>query len=195
MHDPTHLNADDPKAFNLNEEMISRIGQEFDFIKAAKHFSDQVKGKADDEILKRAREFFGDFGRRLILQCMEEEEENPDLTYQTLKEYLEKTGMDIFPLVPQTFIEIACLSAMHIYALKVVQNNADKLTYQVPDCQIFKALIGELGQAQADMLPCRFGCLALNETIIEKLNLDAEAVMEAEQPKDGQCRFSLVAKK
>ena len=195
MHDPTHLNADDPKAFNLNEEMISRIGQEFDFIKAAEHFSDQVKGQTDDEILKTAKEFFGDFGRRLVLQCMEEEEKNPDLTYQTLKEYLEKTGMDIFPLVPQTYIEIACQSAMPIYALKVVQNNADKLTYQVPHCHIYKALTKELGQAQADKLPCRFGCLAFNETIIEKLNLSAEAVMEAEQSKDGKCTFSMVAKK
>ena len=195
MHEPTHLNADDPKAFNLNEEMVSRIGQEFDFVKAAQSFSQQVKGKADDEIQKTAKELFGDFGRRLVIQCMEEEEKNPDMTYQTLKEYLEKTGMDIFPLVPQTFIEIAFLSAMPIYEIKVIQNNADKLTYQLPDCQIYKELTEDLGQAQADKLPCRFGCLALNETIIEKLNLNAEAVMEAEQSKDGKCRFSLVAKK
>jgi len=195
MHDPTHLNTDDPKAFNLNEEMVSRIGQEFDFVKAAKSFSQQVKGKTDDAILKTAKDFFGDFGHRLILQCIEEEEKNPDLTFQTLREYLGKTGMDIFPLVPQTYIEIACLCAMPIYALKVVQNNSDKLSYQVPDCHIYKTLMEELGHAQAEKLPCRFGCLALNETIIEKLNLDAEAVMEAEQSKDGQCRFSLVAKK
>ena len=117
------------------------------------------------------------------------------MTYQTLKENLEKTGMDIFPLVPQTFVEIACLCAMPIYEIKVVQNNADKLTYHLPDCQIYKALTEDLGQGQADKLPCRFGCLAINETIIEKLNLNAEAVMEAEQPKDGRCKFSLVAKK
>ena len=140
MHEPTHLNADDPKAFNLNEEMISRIGQEFDFVKAAESFSQQVKGKADDETQKMAKEFFGDFGHRLVIQCIEEEEKNPDMTYQTLKEYLEKTGMDIFPLVPQTFVEIACLCAMPIYEIKVTQNNADKLTYQLPDCQIYKAL-------------------------------------------------------
>jgi len=195
MHEPTHLSADDPKAFNLNEEMITRIGQEFDFVKAAKSFSQQVKGKADDEIQKTARKFFRDFGRRLMLQCMQEEEKNPDMTYQTLKEYLEKTGMDIFPLVPQTFIEIACLCSMPIFEIKVVQNNSDKLTYQLPNCQIYKTLTEGLGQAQADKLPCRFGCLSLNETVIEKLNLNAEAIMEAEQSKDGKCQFSLVSKK
>lgn len=195
MHEPTHLNADDPKAFNLHEEMVSRIGQEFDFVKAAKSFSKMVKGKVDDEILKSAKDFFGDFGHRLVLRCIEEEEKNPDMTYKTLKEYLEKTGMDIFPLIPQTYLEVACLCAMPIYELKVVQNNADKLTYHVTDCHIYKTLIEELGHEQAEKLPCRFGCLALSETLIEKLNLNAQAVMEAEQPKVGKCKFSLISKK
>jgi hypothetical protein len=195
MHEVMGLQATDPHAFNLDEEMVKRITQEFDFVKAARSFCEELKDRIDAEILEKAQDFFSDFGRRLMLNSLAEGEKHQDLTYITMKEYIEKTGVGIFPLVPQRYIEIANLCAMPIFELEVTQNNADKFSYRICGCAVYQVLSERIGKDKADKLPCRFGCLTLCKTAVENLDLKAAVIMEAEQPIDGYCEFSLVAKR
>ena len=130
-----------------------------------------------------------------MLKSLAEGEKHQDCTYITMKEYIEKTGVGIFPLVPQRYIEIANLCAMPIYQLEVIQNNADKLSYRIRNCAVYQALSKGVGEDKAAKLPCRFACLTLCKTVVDHLEFTADVVMEAEQPKNGYCNFSLVAKK
>jgi hypothetical protein len=195
MRERMSLQAADPHAFNLDEKMVNRITQEFDFVKAARSFCEEVKGQRDAEILEKAQDFFSDFGRRLMLKSLAEGEKHQDFTYIAMKEYIEKTGVGIFPLVPQRYIEIANLCAMPIFELEVIQNNADKFSYRIRGCAVYQVLCERIGKDKADKLPCRFGCLTLCKTVVENLDFRAAVIMEAEQPKDGYCNFSLVGEK
>ena len=58
MHELMSLQAADPHAFNLDEKMVKRIAQEFDFVNATRLFCEQVKNKRDAEILEKAQDFF-----------------------------------------------------------------------------------------------------------------------------------------
>jgi hypothetical protein len=195
MHEVMSLQATDPRAFNLDEDMVKRISQEFDFGKAANFFCKQVKDKRDGEILERAQAFFSDLGRRIMLTSLVEGEKHQDLTYITMKEYIEKTGVGIFPLIPQRYIEIANLCAMPIYELDVIQSNANKLSYRIRDCAVYQVLLEELGKDRAEKLPCRFGCLMLSKTVADHFAFKADVIMETKQSIDGYCQFSLEAKK
>jgi len=108
-----------------------------------------------------------------------------------LKEAVDKTGEMKFPLVLQRFIEIAYLSTQQFRILPIVENWASRLVYRVIDCYTFKSQVEKCGQETANLLPCRYACLAACKTVLEGLGLDATVEMEATMVKDDHCQFAL----
>jgi hypothetical protein len=180
----------DQKAFDLSEDMVKTIGEEFDVQNIAGKFAEATKDKSGDAREKTAEEVFGQYGIQWMKRTMELGEKYTDATYETAKEYIEKTGCMYFPLVPQRFVEIAYLSTQDIFTLPIVQNNGENLTYKLAMCSTFKAVKERCGEETANALPCKHACLSALETLFKDLNIPITLVMEATMPEDDYCQFS-----
>lgn len=179
-------------SFDLHEGMLKMLGKEFAPQDVVGRFATAISGKAGDAVAQAAREVFGEYGRKLMQRTMQLGEEFTDHTYETLKEIIDRTGTMYFPLVPQRFLEIAYLSTQPVYELPIVQNNGEKLVYKMTECGTFAALKQGCGEAVANLLPCRYACLAALETLFRGLDITVTIKMEAEFARDGYCQFAAI---
>jgi hypothetical protein len=180
-----------PFSFELDMEMIGLLRKEFDPIIVVDEFANEISGKKVNEIDAIAKKVFGKYGEDWMHKTLQLGEAYPDRTYEMLKEAVDDTGEMKFPLVLQRFIEIAYLSTQQFRILPIVENWAKRLVYRVKDCYTFKTEIEKCGQETANLLPCRYACLAACKTALEGLGLDATVEMEATMVKDSYCQFTL----
>jgi hypothetical protein len=180
-----------PFSFELDMEMIGLLRKEFDPPIIIDKFASEISGKAVGEIDTIAKKVFGKYGEGWMRKTLRLGEEYPDRTYEMLKEAIDKTGEMKFPLVLQRFIEIAYLSTQQFRVLPIVENWARRLVYRIKDCYTFRSQVEKCGQEAANLLPCRYACLAVCKTALEGLGLDATVKMEATMVKDGYCQFAL----
>ena len=178
-------------SFDLNEEMLRLIREEFDPPKLAKNLAAAISGKKPEEIQKEGAEVCSRYGRELMKKAVQLGEEYPDRTYEVIKEAIDSTGELFFPYVAERFIEIAYLGTQQFLTLPVLQNCFPRLVYKVVDCYTFKSLKAECGEEVANMLLCKNACLTALDTIRQDLKLDVAIDMEAEMTKDGFCQFAL----
>ena len=179
-------------SFELNEEMLNAIEEEFSPEKIASHLADSVKGKNQEEIDPIGEKIFTRYGIELMERSYELGEDYPDRTYEVIKEAAESTGTFTFPLIPQRFIEIAFLSIQHIATLPVMVNNARELDFEVHDCRIYDQIKIKAGETVAQKLTCKNGCLKACETIFSKFGFnDAAIEMKATTNTDGYCEFRI----
>ena len=172
-----------PYSFELNEDWLSIMAEEFNMEKAAADFARLIAGKNQDEVEALGREFFEEYGANLMRRSLQLGEEYMDRTYEVLKTACEKTGDYLtWPLVPQRFIEAAVLSTQDILVLPVISNNHDCLQFRIEDCRMYAALGEKCGQQVAALLPCRHGCLAMIQTAFDDLALGASTSMTASTP-------------
>lgn len=176
-----------PYSFELNEEMIALLRQEFESSGVVNKFTQAIAGKKGTEIDDIAKDVFGEYGKGWMRKVLQLGEEYPDRTYEVLREVVDRTGELFFPLIPQRFIEIAYLSTQQFLKLSVLENHRHKLVYQVPDCYTFRLLREKCGSEVADLLPCKYGCFAALEVLFQDLNLDVTIDMDALE--DGYCQF------
>lgn len=180
-----------PYSFELNEDWLSLMAQEFDIEKAATDFGTAVAGKNKDEVEVMGKEFFGKYGAALMKRSLQLGEEYMDRTYEVLKTACDKTdGYLTWPLIPQRFIEAAVLSTQDTLVLPMIQNNHDCLQFRIEDCKMYDALKEKCGQEVADSLPCSHGCLAMIQTAFIDLGLRARTSMTGSTPKDEYCEFT-----
>jgi hypothetical protein len=180
-----------PFSFELDMEMIGLLRKEFDPSIIIEKFASEISGKKAGEIDTIAKKVFGKYGEDWMHKTLRLGEEYPDRTYEMLKEAIDKTGEMKFPLVLQRFIEIAYLSTQQFRVLPIVENWARRLVYRIKDCYTFRSQVERCGQEAANLLPCRYACLAACKTALEGLGLDATVKMEATMVKDGYCQFAL----
>ena len=180
-------------SFELNEEMLNLIAQEFDVQQLAVRFARAIKGKKPEEIESTAGEIFTRYGTDWIRKSLQLGEEYPDRTYEVLKEAIDSTGSNLwFPLLPQRFLEIAYLSTYGLEFLPVIENNPRRLVYRIDDCKMFQAIKQECGKNVADKLPCRHACLTAGRTLFNDLDCPEVLIeMEATVSKDGYCQFAI----
>ena len=181
-----------PLSFELNEDMLKLLREEFAPENIVAKFADAIAGKSGDGIENAAKEIFGSYGSEWIRRAHQLGEEYPDRTYEVLLQAIDDTdGYYKFSLLPQRFLEIAYLGAQDMYVMKIIENNHQRLIYRLDldDCLTFRTLTEKCGKAVADLLPCRHACLTACETIHQELNLDAIVSMQASMPKDGYCEF------
>ena len=179
-----------PYSFELNEDMVAMLREEFDVPALVEKFAQAASGKAGKEIEATAKEIFGSWGRAWMARTLQLGEEYPDRTYEVLKEAADRTGVLTFPHVPQRFIEIGYLATHQIYTLPVVENNSQRLIYKLANCYVYRTLQEKIGHDAATALPCRYMCAAV-ETLGEGLGLDLVLDHEATTNKDGYCQFRL----
>lgn len=182
-----------PYSFELSEDWLSLMAEEFDIDKAAAGFAQAIAGKGEDEVETLGRDFFKRYGTDLMRRSLQLGEEYMDRTYEVLKAACDKTeGYLAWPLIPQRFIEAAILSTQDILVIPVIQNNHDCLQFRVEDCKMYAAIKEKCGQQVADLLPCRHGCLAMIQTAFGDLNLGASTSMTASTPEDEYCEFTTI---
>lgn len=184
---------DCPKAysFDLNEDMIDALRQEFDPEKLIEKFSKAIAGKNKSETEKIAKDVFSEFGKAWMEKVVQYGEEYPDRTYEVLKEAIDLTGDYFFPHVPQRLLEIAYLSTQKFLNLTVLNNFTRRLVYQVPECQTFNLLTEKCGAEVASQMPCQHACAKALEVLNQKLEMDTTFEVKKRTAKDGVCEFSI----
>ena len=178
-------------SYELNQDMLALIRQEFDVEKLVTRFCEAIADKGKQEIEGIGKEIFAEYGRDLIRRTLQLGEEYPDRTYEVLKEAIDQLGGYYkFGLLPQRFLEIAYLSLSELRNLPIMENNPRRLAYRITDCPIYKSLTDKCGEDTAKLMACRHVCLTAVDVLHQDLDLDAVAAMEASMPKDGYCQFS-----
>jgi len=185
--------APKPYSFDLNEDMIKLIREEFGAEGIVSKFADAVKGKAPGEVERIGKEIFEDYGEKWMKRTMQLADEYSDRTIEVIKETVDRSGNQFlfFPHVPQRFIEIAYLSTQQLLKMPITLNNAYELAYRLPQCQLFNTIKEQCGGKIANLMTCQNACLKALETLRKDLELGAVITMVASTAKDGYCEFSM----
>ena len=185
--------APKPYSFDLNEDMIKLIRQEFNTEGIVARFAEAIGGKAMSDVEKIGQEIFEDYGERWMKRTMQLGEEYSDRTIEMVKETVDHNGNQflLWPHVPQRFIEIAYLSTQQFLKLPIIINNQHELTYQVPQCFLFSQIKEKCGDEVANLMTCRNACFKALETLRTDSELDVVISMAASTAKDGYCQFSM----
>jgi len=182
-----------PYSFDLNEDMLRIIREEFGAEGTATKLAAAIKGKAKGEIEKAGKQFFEEFGQNWINRVMQLGEEYPDRTIEVVLESVDPDGNQflVFPHVPQRYMEIAYLATQQFLKLPVILNNQYSFAYRVPQCYLFNQIKEKCGDAVAKLMTCQHGCLKALETISKNMKLLAIIEMTATTAKEGYCEFSM----
>ncbi len=182
-----------PYSFDLNENMIRLIRDEFNAEGVVSKLAEAISGKAMSEVEKIGKDIFEEYGQNWMKRTMQLGEEYSDRTIEVVKEAVDHTGSQFlfFPHVPQRFVEIAYLSTQQFLKLPVILNNRDELAYRVPQCLLFSKIKEKCGAEVANLMTCKNSCLKALETLNQDLKLDAVIDMAASTVQDGHCEFSM----
>jgi hypothetical protein len=185
--------APKPYSFDLNEDMIKLIRDEFGAEGIVSKLADAVKGKEPDEVERIGKEIFEDYGEKWMRRTMQLGDEYPDRTIEVVKETVDRSGNQFlfFPYIPQRFIEIAYLSTQQFLKMPITLDNAYELAYRLPQCQLFNTIKEKCGDKIANLMTCQNACLKALETLRKDLELSAVITMVASTAKDGYCEFSM----
>ena len=182
-----------PYSFDLNEDMIKLIREEFNAEGVASKLAEAISGKAISEVEKIGKEIFEEYGQNWMRRTMQLGEEYSDRTIEMVKESVDRTGAQflIWPHVLQRFVEIAYLSTQQFLKLPITLNNQWDLAYRVPKCLLFNTIREKCGDEEANLMVCKNACLQALETLHKDLEIDAVIDMVASTAKDGYCEFSM----
>ncbi|MBI3040149.1 MAG: hypothetical protein HYY80_00565 [Chloroflexi bacterium] len=182
-----------PYSFDLNEDMIQLIRDEFNAEAVTARLAEAISGKALSAVEKIAKAIFEDYGQNWMRRTMQLGEEYSDRTIELVRESVDRSGNQflLFPHVPQRFVEIAYLSTQHFLKLPIILNNLRRLAYQVPQCLLFNTIKEKCGDEVANLMTCQNACLKALATLSHDLELDMVIDMASATAKDGYCQFSL----
>ncbi len=178
-------------SFELNEEMLILIANEFDIRQLVSRFFQTISGKDLEEIEAVAKDIFSRYGCDWIRRSVQLGEQYTDRTYEVLQEAIDSTGGHLrFPLLPQRFLEIAYLSTHGMELLPVYENSSRRLVYRVDDCKMFQTIREECGKEVAGIIPCKYACLSACKTLFDDLDYPKVHIeMAASTNQEGYCRF------
>ncbi len=180
-------------SFDLNEDMIKAIREEFNTEGVTAKLAEALAGKTRSEVEKIGKEIFAEYGRNWMKKTMQLGEEYPDRTIEVVKETIDRQGKQslLWPHVPQRFVEIAYLSTQKFLTLPVILNNQYELAYRVPQCLLFNQIKEKCGQEVANLMTCNNACLEALETLRQGLDMNLAIDMPASSAKEGYCEFSM----
>jgi hypothetical protein len=185
--------APKPYSYDLNEDMIKLIREEFSTEGIVSKFADAVKGKEPREVKRIGKEIFEDYGEKWMKRTMQLGDEYSDRTIEVVKETVDRNGNQFlfFPYIPQRFIEIAYLSTQQFLKVPITLDNTYELAYRLPQCQLFNTIKEQCGDKIANLMTCQNACIKALETLRKDLELGAVITMVASTAKDGYCEFSM----
>ena len=88
---PTFV-APRPYSFDLNEDMIKLIREEFGAEGVASRFAEAISGKAKDEVEKIGKEIFEEHGQNWMRRTMQVGDEYSDRTIEMVLESVDRSG-------------------------------------------------------------------------------------------------------
>jgi hypothetical protein len=176
--------------FDLAEEMIEELAEEFAPAKAVEELGPLIEHKQAEEADPIARAHFEDYGRRLMERTLALGEKYPDRTYEVMLAVEGRTGNDGWPSVAQRPLEIALLGSQPIYTLPIVENSAYRFTWKLAFCETYKQLEERIGGETAARLPCQAGCIAATKRAFAEFGFDVEVIVDARMPDDEYCQFT-----
>ncbi len=174
--------------FDLAEEMINQLEQEFGPDALGKEMESSFDGVPD---AAAATQFFEDFGRRWMERSIELGEQYPDRTYEMLQETAKEIPEMRFPFISERYIEIGYLCTQPIYEVPITENGASGLVFKMPFCGYYKTIQESQGEEFANQLHCKGACLAACEKAFEHFGHDVKVGMDSTMPADGVCQFSI----
>lgn len=182
-----------PYSFDLTQDMVNLIREEFNAEVVAGKLAEAIKGKAKGEVEKAASALFEELGESWMRRTMQLGEEYSDRTIEVVKESVDHQGTQflLWPHVPQRFVEIAYLSTQEFLKVPITLNSMEALEYRIPQCALFNKIKEKSGDAVANRMTCKNYCLKALETLRRDLELDAVVDMAKSTAKDGYCEFSM----
>ena len=182
-----------PYSFDLNEDMIQLLRDEFNPYTVATKLADAISGKDKSEVEKIAKGIFEEYGQNWMRKTIQLGEEYSDRTIEVVMESIDRGGEQfmLFPHVLQRFVEIAYLSTQEFLKLPVTLNNQYELAFRVPQCLLFSKIKDKCGDEVANLMPCQHACLKALETLNRDLEIDTLNAMVASTNKDDYCEFSM----
>jgi len=182
-----------PYSFDLHEDMLRILREEFSAEGIASKLAEATKGKAKNQIEKTGKEVFEEYGENWMKRVMQLGEEYSDRTVEMVMESVDHQGRQflLFPHVVQRFVEIAYLSTQKFLKMPITLNNQYALAYRVPQCHVFSQIKEKCGDEVANLMTCKNGCLKALATISKDMELDTVIDMAASTAKDGYCEFSM----
>jgi len=182
-----------PYSFDLNEDIIRLIREEFNAEGIASKLAEAISGKATSAVKKVGKDIFEEYGQNWMKRVMQLGEEYPDRTIEVVMEAVDGEGNQflIFPHLPQRYVEVAYLGTQEFLKLPVTLSYKDEFAYRVPQCLLFNQIKEKCGEEVADLMTCQNGCLKALETVSKDLELDVVISVIASTTKDGYCEFSM----
>jgi len=184
-----------PKAysFDLNEDMIKMLREEFNADIVSSKLFDAIDGKKKAEVAEIAGALFKELGQAWMQKTIQLGEEYSDRTIEIIFESVDRKGNQfmIFPHVPQRFIEIAYLGTQDFMKVPITLNNLETLEYRIPQCALFRAIKEKCGDEVANQMTCRDYCLSALETVRKHVDMEAIINQAKTTAADGYCEFSM----
>ena len=185
--------APEPYSFDLNEDMVSMIREEFNADAVSAMLVEAVGDKTGKDAKKAAEKLFTETGEKWMRKTIQLGEEYSDRTIEVVLETVDRNGEQfmVFPHVPQRFIEIGYLSTQDFMKVPTTLNNMTDLAYQIPQCALFNKVKEKCGDELANQMTCSNHCLAALDTIKKHLDMDVLIDQQASTATDGHCKFAL----
>ena len=182
-----------PYSFDLNEDMVNMIREEFNADVVSGKLAEALGDKTGDDAQKAGETFFTDLGNQWMSKTIQLGEEYSDRTIEVVLETVDRKGEQfmIFPHVPQRFVEIAYLSTQEFMKVPIVLNNMFDFAYKIPQCALFNKIKEKSGEEVANLMTCKNYCLTALDTIKTHMDLDVLIDQQASTPADGFCQFSM----
>ena len=185
--------APSPYSFDLNEDIIKILRDEFNAEGVVAKLAEAIKGKPLSEAEKIGKEIFEEYGQNWMRRTMQLGEEYSDRSIEVALESVDHEGNQflIFPHVPQRFVEIAYLGTQEFLKMPITLNNQYELAYRIPQCLMFRTIKEKCGDEVANLMTCKNACLTALDTIRKDLELNAAIDMPAATAKEDYCEFSM----
>ena len=182
-----------PYSFDLNQDMVDMIRDEFNADAVLGMLAEAVGDKTGDEATAAAEALFAQTGEKWMRKTIQLGEEYSDRTIEVVMETVNRKGEQfiIFPHVPQRFVEIAYLSTQEFMKVPIVLNNMNDFAYKIPQCALFNKIKEKSGEEVANLMTCKNYCLTALDTIKNHMDLDVLIDQQASTPADGFCQFSM----
>ena len=182
-----------PYSFDLNEDIIKLLRDEYNADIVSSKLAEAIKGKAKGEIEKIGSVLFEELGESLMRRTMQLCEEYSDRSIEVVRETVDRQGNQflLFPHLPQRYLEVACLSTQEFLKVPITLNNVEVLEYRIPQCALFRQIKEKCGDEVANLMTCKNYCLNALETVRRDLEMDAIINMAKSTVKDDYCEFSM----
>lgn len=175
-------------SFELNEEMMGIIAQEFNAKDLAKKVAKVMSEEGIDSAIS---EVLTVYGTQLAHRTLQLGDEYSDRTYEVIMEMADQTGTYRFPLLPQRFLEIAYLSIQELYAFPVRINTHNLLRYEISDCKIFQQLQKQCVEEDIKGIPCKAACESLIKTICSHYDCHVSVESDTDPMGKNICVFNV----